>query len=127
MKVSRMLRGGECDSWSGGSVCMAVIYILGAIIGTVTFVGLSLIGVNYAVLLALIAAVGEAIPLIGPIISAVPAVIVAFFQSPLQGFLTLGLYILIQQLENNLIVTEILEAARESARNGKTVQLRKGL
>ena len=29
-----MLRGGERDSWSGGSACMAVIYILGAIIGT---------------------------------------------------------------------------------------------
>jgi hypothetical protein len=33
VKVSRMLRGGERDSWSGGSACMAVIYILGAIIG----------------------------------------------------------------------------------------------
>ncbi len=76
-----------------------------------TFVGLSLIGVNYAVLLALIAAVGEAIPLIGPIISAVPAVIVAFFEFPLQGFLTLGLYILIQQLENNLIVPKVMERA----------------
>ena len=66
---------------------------------------------RYAVLLALIAAVGEAIPLIGPIISAIPAVIVASFQSPLQGLLTLGLYILVQQLENNLIVPKVMERA----------------
>jgi predicted PurR-regulated permease PerM len=38
-------------------------------------------------------------------------VIVASFQSPLQGFLTLGLYILIQQLENNLIVPKVMERA----------------
>ena len=97
--------GDRLGGWLRGQIALS------AIIGTVTFVGLSLIGVNYAVLLALIAAVGEAIPLIGPIISAVPAVIVAFFQSPLQGFLTLGLYILIQQLENNLIVPKVMERA----------------
>ena len=97
--------GDRLGGWVRGQIALS------AIIGTLTFIGLSLIGVRYAVLLALIAAVGEAIPLIGPIISAVPAVIVASFQSPLQGLLTLGLYILVQQLENNLIVPKVMERA----------------
>jgi predicted PurR-regulated permease PerM len=63
------------------------------------------------VLLALIAAVGEAVPMVGPIFSAIPAVIIAFFQSPLQGFLAIGLYIIVQQLENNLVVPKVMERA----------------
>jgi predicted PurR-regulated permease PerM len=97
--------GDRLGGWVRGQIALS------AIIGAMSFVGLSLIGVKYAVLLALIAAVGEAIPLIGPIITAVPAVIVAFFQSPLQGTLTLGLYIVVQQLENNLIVPKVMERA----------------
>ena len=97
--------GDRLGGWVRGQITLS------AIIGALTFVGLSLIGVRYAVLLALFAAVGEAIPLIGPIISAVPAVIVASFQSPLQGLLTLGLYIVVQQLENNLIVPKVMERA----------------
>jgi predicted PurR-regulated permease PerM len=97
--------GDRLGGWVRGQIALS------AIIGTLTFVGLSLIGVKYAVLLALIAAVGEAIPLIGPIISAVPAVFVASFQSPLQGALTLVLYIVVQQLENNLIVPKVMERA----------------
>lgn len=84
---------------------------LSAIIGAITFVGLTLIDVRYAVLLALIAAIGEAVPMVGPIFSAVPAVMIAFLQSPLQGLLTLGLYIVVQQLENNLIVPKVMERA----------------
>jgi predicted PurR-regulated permease PerM len=86
-------------------------FMLSAIIGTLTLVGLSVIGVRYAMLLSLIAAVGEAIPMVGPIFSAIPAVIIAFFQSPLQGFLTLGLYVLIQQVENSLVVPKVMERA----------------
>jgi predicted PurR-regulated permease PerM len=84
---------------------------LGAIIGAVTLVGLTLIGVRYAVLLALIAAVGEAVPLVGPVFSAIPAVIVAFTQSPLQGVLTLGLYVVVQQLENHVVVPKVMQRA----------------
>ncbi|MGH2354378.1 MAG: AI-2E family transporter, partial [Chloroflexota bacterium] len=97
--------GERLGGWLRGQI------MLSAIIGTMTLVGLSLIGVRYAVVLAMIAAIGEAVPLVGPIFSAVPAVIVAFFQSPLQGFLTLGLYILVQQLENNLVVPKVMERA----------------
>lgn len=97
--------GDRLGGWLRGQI------LLSAIIGGMSLVGLLVLGVKYAVLLALIAAVGEAIPLIGPIISAVPAVIVAFFDSPLKGMLAIGLYILIQQLENNLVVPKVMERA----------------
>ncbi len=97
--------GGRLGGWLRGQIILSVI------IGALTLVGLSVIGVRYAVLLALVAALGEAIPMVGPIFSAVPAVIIAFFQSPLQGSLTLGLYVVIQQLENNLIVPKVMERA----------------
>jgi predicted PurR-regulated permease PerM len=87
--------------------------LLSTIIGLLTLVGLSVIGVRYAVLLAIVAAIGEAVPMVGPIFSAIPAVIIAFTQSPTQGFLTLGLYVLIQQLENNLIVPKVMGRAVE--------------
>ncbi|MDQ3700784.1 MAG: AI-2E family transporter [Chloroflexota bacterium] len=97
--------GERLGGWLRGQIILSVI------IGAVTLAGLSAIGVRYAVLLALVAAIGEAVPMVGPIFSAIPAVIVAFFQSPLQGTLTLGLYVIIQQLENNLIVPKVMERA----------------
>jgi predicted PurR-regulated permease PerM len=97
--------GDRLGGWLRGQI------LLSGIIGSLTLVGLLAIGVPYPVLLAIIAALGEAVPMVGPIISAVPAVIVAFFQSPLQGLLTVGLYVLIQQLENNLVVPKVMERA----------------
>jgi len=87
--------------------------LLSTIIGLLTLIGLSIIGVRYAVLLALVAAIGEAIPLVGPIFSAIPAVIIAFTQSPAQGFMTIALYVLVQQVENNLIVPRVMGRAVE--------------
>jgi predicted PurR-regulated permease PerM len=97
--------GLRLGGWVQGQIALS------AIIGAATLVGLWAIGVPYAVLLALVAALGETVPMIGPIFSAVPAVIVAFFQSPLQGFLTLGLYVVIQQLENSVIVPRVMSRA----------------
>jgi predicted PurR-regulated permease PerM len=87
--------------------------LLSAIVGLVILAGLSVIGVRYAFLLALLAAIGEAIPLVGPVFSAVPAVVIAFTQSPVQGFLTLALYVVVQQLENHLIVPRVMGRAVE--------------
>ena len=97
--------GDRLGGWVRGQITLS------AIIGAVSLVGLLVIGVPYAVLLALVAAIGEAVPMIGPILSAVPAVIVAFFVSPVKGLLTIGLYIIVQQLENVLIVPKVMERA----------------
>jgi predicted PurR-regulated permease PerM len=83
--------------------------ILMVIVGGMTFLGLWLLGVRYALPLALIAGLFEIVPIIGPIISAIPGVIVGFSISPLMGLGVLALYILVQQLENNLIVPKVMQ------------------
>ena len=85
--------------------------ILSLIIGLMSYVGLLILGVNYALILAFIAAIGEFIPYVGPFISAVPAIFLAFTQSPAKALLVLILYIIIQQLENNLLVPKVMQKA----------------
>lgn len=90
-------------SWLRGQL------ILGLIIGALSFLGLWILGVPYALVLALIAGVTELVPIIGPIIGAIPAVFIAFVDSPLKGLFVVILYLVIQQLENNLIVPKVME------------------
>lgn len=85
--------------------------LLSFLIGAFSYLGLVLLGVDYALSLALIAAVTELIPVAGPIIGAVPAILVAFGHSPLQAGLVGLLYLVIQQLENNLIVPKVMQRA----------------
>jgi predicted PurR-regulated permease PerM len=82
-------------------------------VGLAAWVGLTALNlagfrVQYVLLLAVIAGVTELIPLVGPVIGAVPAVIIALFDSPTTALAVLALYILIQQLENSLLVPRIV-------------------
>lgn len=81
--------------------------LLGLIIGILTYIGLRIFDMPFALALALIAGVFELIPFVGPILSAVPAVILGFLHSPSLGILMLLLYFIIQQLENHLITPAI--------------------
>lgn len=81
------------------------------VIGIMTYVGLFLLGVPYALPLAVLAGMLELVPNIGPIIAAIPAVFIGFTVSPYAGVGSLVLSILVQQLENNLIVPRIMESA----------------
>ncbi len=85
--------------------------ILSLILGVLSYIGLLVLGVNYALILALVAAFGEFVPYIGPIISAIPAVFIAFTQSPVKALFVLALYIVIQQIENHLLVPKIMQRA----------------
>ena len=87
--------------------------ILCLIIGFMAWLGLTVIGVPYAVVLGLMAGILEAVPNIGPIIAAVPAVLVASLYSPFQALLVLILYIVIQQLENYVVVPRVMSKAVE--------------
>jgi len=80
-------------------------------VGTFTYVGLVILGVDIALPLAVLAGLLEIVPNIGPTISAVPAILVALTINPLTALATLALYILIQQLENNLLVPKVMEKA----------------
>lgn len=77
--------------------------LLGLLIGVLAYLGLTILGIKYALLLALLAAVFEIIPLFGPILSATPAVILGFLDNAVLGFTVMGFYIIIQQFENHLI------------------------
>ena len=88
-------------------------FILMVIIGLATWVGLSLLRVQFALPLAVLAGLLEVIAIIGPIVSSIPAILVALVQfgSPIPALGVAALYILIQQLENNLLVPKIMERA----------------
>ena len=72
-------------------------------IGVLTWIGLSIIGVPLALTLGLIAGLFSFIPNFGPILSAVPAVLLAFIDSPVTALYVIGLYIFVQLIESNLI------------------------
>lgn len=82
-----------------------------ATIGITSYIGLSLLGIPYALPLGIFAGLLEIVPIVGPIIAAVPAVIVALSISPILALVTAAFYFLIQQLENNLIVPKVMERA----------------
>jgi len=95
-------------SWIRGQI------ILGLVVGVMTFIGLLLLGAlvdpvfsRYAVLLAVIAGVLELLPIIGPIIAAVPAVLLGATVGAPGIVAALILYTAVQQIENNFLVPKI--------------------
>ena len=93
----------KVSAWLGGQL------LLGAIIGTTATIGLWLLGVPYFFVLGLIAGIGELIPMVGPILSAIPALIVALTVSPGMA-LGVGVFFLAQQqFENHLLVPKLME------------------
>ena len=89
-------------------------FILGLTVGLATFAGLLVLDVTvdpvfgrFALLLALIAGILELLPIIGPIIAAVPAILLAATVSPQAALAAVILYVVVQQLENNLLVPKI--------------------
>ncbi len=84
--------------WMQGQLILAII------ISVLVYLGLSLLGVKHALLLAVLAGLFELIPLFGPILAAVPAVLVSFVDGGLTFALIIaGFYLIIQQFENQLI------------------------
>lgn len=73
------------------------------LVGTVTGLGLWLIGVPSWLALALLAALLEFVPYIGPILAAIPAILIAAAIDPQLALWTLGVYLVVQQLEGNLL------------------------
>jgi predicted PurR-regulated permease PerM len=85
--------------------------LLMAIIGATTYLGLILLGVPFALPLAVMAGILELVPNLGPTIAAIPAILIGLTVSPIIGLGTLILSIVIQQLENNLIVPKVMQSA----------------
>ncbi|MFA4995587.1 MAG: AI-2E family transporter [Patescibacteria group bacterium] len=85
--------------------------ILGGIIGVLELIGLLIIGAPYALTLAIISAVMEIVPTIGPLIAGTIAVLVTLSVSPLKALLVFILYLVIQQAENSFIVPKVMQKA----------------
>lgn len=78
--------------------------LLGLIMGVLVFLGLTILGVPNALLLAVLAALFEIIPVFGPALAAIPAIAIAFTAGGLTlGLLTTAMYVIAQQFENHLI------------------------
>jgi len=94
----------KVSAWMTGQL------ILGGTIGATSAIGLYLLGVPYFYVLALVSAVGELIPVVGPIFAAIPAVAAAFTVSPRTALWVAVFFIVQQQLENHVLVPKIMES-----------------
>jgi predicted PurR-regulated permease PerM len=94
---------GKVSAWLGGQL------LLSFIIGSTAALGLWLLGVPYFYVLALVAGFGELVPVVGPILAAIPGVLVALTVSVETGLFT-ALYFFVQQfVENHFLVPRIMQ------------------
>jgi len=96
----------KIGAWARGQL------ILGLIIGVLSFIGLIILLPKYALVLAIIAAVTELVPYLGPILGSIPAIFLAFAVPPFslwRGVAVLILYVVIQQVEEKIIVPQVMK------------------
>jgi predicted PurR-regulated permease PerM len=90
-------------SWARGELLVMLT------VGLATFVGLILLGIPYALPLSILAGLLEIVPTLGPIIAAIPSIIIGLGISPVMGLAVAALGLLVHQLENYLLVPKIME------------------
>ena len=78
--------------------------LLGLIVGLVVYVGLSLMNIKFALILGVSAMILEIVPMVGPVIAAIPAIFLAILQSPTLALWVLLFYVVVQQTENHILV-----------------------
>jgi len=95
----------KLGAWLRGQLLLSII------IGVLSYIGLTILNIPYALPLALFSGVMEVVPVIGPIISALPAILIALTISPLLSLGVAAMFFVIQQTENNLVVPQIMKRA----------------
>ncbi len=96
----------KIGDWARGQLILCLI------IGLLSFCGLIFLLPRYALLLAVIAGLTEFVPYLGPIIGAIPALLLAMAVGKNSFWVVLGvlaLYVIIQELENNVIVPQVMK------------------
>ena len=83
--------------------------ILMMLVGLLTYIGLLIAGVEYALVLGIFAGIAELVPYAGPIIASIPAIIIAFTTSPVKALIVAGIYFVVQQLENSVLTPKIMQ------------------
>jgi predicted PurR-regulated permease PerM len=91
--------------WLSGQIILSII------MGALTFLGLSILGIDYAFILALLAAVLEVVPYVGPITVGTVVFLMSLSQSITTALLALLVFLVIQQLENHIIVPIVMSKA----------------
>lgn len=109
----------KVSAWLGGQLLLSLI------IGMTSALALWAMGVPYFYVLALISAIGEMIPMVGPIIAAIPAILVAATVSPGLALGVAVFFILQQQVENSVLVPKIM--GRQVGLNAVTVIIALGI
>ena len=89
-------------SWIRGQLLIAFM------VGVLSTIGLSIIGLDFAILLGVLAGMLDVIPYFGPLIGGIPPVVVGMLVSPAMGIKALAVIIVVQQIESNLITPQIL-------------------
>ena len=104
-KIGKILTAIEerLGRWSRGEL------ILMLAVGTGVYLGLLAIGIPYALPLAVLSGIFEIIPTLGPIVSAIPAILIGLGISPLAGIGAAAVAFLVQQLENYILVPKIMQ------------------
>jgi len=102
LDASRQIRT-KVSAWLNGQL------ILAGTIGASAAIGLYLLGVPYFYVLALVAAIGEMVPVIGPVLSAAPAILAGLSVSPQTALFVALFWIGQQQIENHLLVPKVME------------------
>ena len=93
------------ESWIGWMEGVGIDML---ITGVLTYVGLTIIGLDFAIFFAVLSALLVVVPYFGAIAGAVPPVLFALTDSPGKALLTLGVYVVIQQLESNVTMPVIM-------------------
>jgi predicted PurR-regulated permease PerM len=88
--------------WLQGQLLLALI------VGLLVFVGLTLLKVKFALIFGILAMVLEIIPVAGPVLAAIPAILMAFVQAPMLGLWVLIMWVVVQQTENHVLVPLVL-------------------
>lgn len=92
----------KVSAWLGGQLFLA------GVIGTTSVIGLYLLGIPYFYVLALISAVGELIPVVGPLMAAIPAIAVAGTVSYQKVVMVIIFFVVQQQFENHVLVPKVM-------------------
>jgi len=92
----------KVSAWLGGQL------FLGGVIGVTSAIALYLMGIPYFYVLALISAVGELIPVVGPLLAAIPAIAVAGTVSYQKVVMVVIFFVVQQQFENHVLVPKVM-------------------
>ncbi len=82
--------------------------IVATFVGIATTIGLLIIGVDFAIIIGMVAGIADIIPYFGPIIGILPALVFALLESPIKAVWVIVVFVVIQQLEGNIVAPKIV-------------------